>query len=250
MNRYVRAATVALLMAGGLGSAGCAHKTGSGCGGAGCDGSGDGSRTSLGDKLRNAYDTSWPDRYNFAARQATIAPFAQQATNGHFLEQTIWNWHFEPGSEKLNTAGMEKLNSIARQTPAPDPKLYVQTARDLLLTQDNADKIVALREDLTAKRAASIQRYMATQPGVRVNYEVAVHDAPVPGIYAPFAAGSFRSQLRGYSGGLSGGAGGNPSVSGGTNLLTAPGGGGGGGGVGTGTGTGVGTGTGAGGPYE
>src|SRR5262245_38078538 len=110
MNRYVRAATAALLMAGGLGSVGCAHKAG--CGGAG--GGRDGREGWDGSWYRNHIDTSWPDRYNFAARQATIAPFAQQAANGHFLHQTIWNWYFDPGTDKLNTAGLEKLNSIAR----------------------------------------------------------------------------------------------------------------------------------------
>lgn len=207
MNRYVRAAAAALLVAGGLGSAGCAHHgktTAGGCGTGGC-GAGGRSDVTCGDKYRNLIDTSWPDRYNYDARQAVLAPFAQQVANGHFLEQTVWNWHFEPGTDTLNTAGMEKLNSLARKTPAPDPKLYVQVARDVAGTPENLDKLGAVRDELTAKRAAAVLKYMASQPGNPVPYEVAVHDAPTPGIYAPFAAAAFRGQLPGYVGGLAGG---------------------------------------------
>ena len=219
MKRYFRAAAAALVMAGGLGSVGCAHKGGSGNAG-------------------KWIDPSWPDRYNYAARQAVIAPFAQQVANGHFTNQTIWNWYFEPGTDKLNGAGMEKLDSIARTTPNPDTKLFLQAARDLGVTPENTDKIVALRDDLTAKRAAAIQRYMATQPGPTALYEVSVVDMPTPGIYAPFATSAFRGQTRGYQGGISGATGGNTTaVSGGAGLQqTAP-----AGSVGTGTATGTGT---------
>ena len=222
MNRYFRAAAAALVMAGGLASVGCAARGGAGDGGRG----------------RNWIDPSWPDRYNYAARQAVIAPFAQQVANGHFTNQTIWNWYFEPGTDKLNGAGMEKLDSIARTTPNPDTKLFLQAARDLGVTPENTDRIVALRDDLTAKRAAAIQRYMATQPGPTVLYEVSVVDMPTPGIYAPFATQAFRGQTRGYQGGVSGGAGGNTlGISGGAGLQqVAP-----AGSVGTGTATGTGT---------
>jgi hypothetical protein len=197
-----------------------------------------------GAKYRNCVDTSWPDRYNFAARQAVLGPFAQQAANGHFINQTIWNWYFVPGTDQLNTAGMEKLDSIARSTPAPDPKLFLQAARDVPPSPDNLDKLAALRDDLTARRAAAVQRYMAAQPGSTVLYEIAVHDAPVPGIRADFAMNSFRGQRIGYVGGLMvapfagqastgnvnvGGGGGNISGAGGVGAAAGAGGGGAGG---------------------
>src|SRR5262245_51700396 len=115
MTRYFRAAAAALVLTGGFGSVGCAHKAATGCNGSGA-GSGNSGK---------CVDPSWPDRYAYAARQAVIAPFAQQVANGHFTNQTIWNWYFEPGTDKLNTAGMEKLDSIARTTPNPDTKLFV-----------------------------------------------------------------------------------------------------------------------------
>jgi hypothetical protein len=209
MNRYVRAATAALVIAGGLGSVGCAGRAGS---------TGDGARG-------NCIDPSWPDRYNYAARQAVIAPFAQQVANGHFINQVMWNWYFDAGTDKLNGAGMEKLDSIARTTPNPDTKLFIQAARDIGVTADNAAKIGAMRDDITAKRAAAIHRYMATQPGPTVIYDISVVDMPTAGIAAPFATGSYRGQLAGYRGAISGGGGvgsGSGTINSGTSLLIAP----------------------------
>lgn len=204
MKRYVRAAAAAIVMAGGLGSVGCVHRTGS---------TGDGAHG-------NWIDPSWPDRYNYAARQAVIAPFAQQVANGHFINQVVWNWYFEPGTDTLNGAGMEKLDSIARSTPNPDTKLFIQTSRDLGVTPDNMAKVGALRDDLTARRAAAVQRYMATQPGPTVVYEISVVDMPTPGVYAPFVTNAFRGQTRGYVGGLQGATGsGSATINSGTNLL-------------------------------
>jgi hypothetical protein len=232
MSRYLRAAAAALLTAGGLGSLGCAH--------------GDKPKATCEDHYRNWFDTNWPDRYDYAARQGVLAPFGQQVTNGHFLHQTVWNWYFEPGSDKLTPGGMDKLDSLARTTPGPDTKIYIQTARDLVVTPENTDKIVAMRTDLDSRRAAAIQRYMGTQPGGAIPYEIAVHDAPVPGMPGVFAGQSFRAQRTGYVGGLTGGAGGNVTATGGgavvVNNNANP-----AGGAGAATGAGPGGGTGAGG---
>src|SRR5437762_2532643 len=198
MMRFYRAAGVAALLAGGLGSAGCAHK--SGCGAGGC-GAGGGSGVSCDDRYRNWVDISWPDRYNYAARQAVVAPFAQQAANGHFLDQTLWNFYFEPGTDRLTPGGMEKLDALARETPAPDPRIYIQAAHDVPVTMENLDKVVAARNDLNGRRAVAIKRYLATEFGPPVEYEVYVHDAPVPCINALFAGNAFRGQAAGYRGG-------------------------------------------------
>ena len=47
----------------------------------------------------------------------------------------------------MNGAGLEKLDSIARRNPSPDPKLHLQAARDLAVNAENADKLVALRDE-------------------------------------------------------------------------------------------------------
>jgi outer membrane protein OmpA-like peptidoglycan-associated protein len=199
MNRCVRAATAAAILTCGLGSIGCASKTG----------------VTLGDRTRNAYDISWPDRYNYAARESVVAPFAQQAASGHFINQTLWNWYFEPGTDRLTPGGRDKLDSLARVAPAPDPRLNLQTARDIPYTPENADKILVMRDDLNARRAAAIKQYLGTLTGPATNYEVFVTDAPVPGIYAPFAVNSFRGQLFRYVGSIQGGSGGQGGGTGG-----------------------------------
>lgn len=211
MKRAFRAAIAAAILPLGLASVGCAHnKSANGCNGSG------GERANCGDRYRNWVDTSWPDRYNYAARQAVVAPFAQQAGNGHFLHQSIWNWYFEPGTDKLTAGGMDKLSALARTTPSPDPRIYIQTAQDLPVTADNMDKIASARSELNGKRAAAIKKYMATQFGPAQDYEVYVHDAPVPGISGAFAGSAYRSQLKGYVGGLSAGTIGIGSVGGGS----------------------------------
>jgi hypothetical protein len=220
MNQTVRAAAAAVVMAAtGLASVGCTHtgtacgptacgpKVAGACGPAGCGPAGCGagmrhSGASIEDLYRNVVDTTWPEHYNYAARQAVIAPFAQQAANGHFLEQTIWNWHFEPGTANLNGAGRAKIEALARTTPRPDPKVFVQYAQDLPLTAENADNFAALASELTAKRIDAVRKYLEAQPGNTVPYEIVAHNAPTPGIYSQFAATAFRGQPLGYVGGL------------------------------------------------
>jgi hypothetical protein len=212
MTRSIRAAAAVAILAGGIGSAGCACRN---CGTCGAGGG-------LEDRYRNAWDEAWPERYNYAARESVLAPFAQQVATGHFLEQTIWNWYFVSGTDILTPGGIEKLNSLNRETPGPDPRLYIQTARDIIVTPDNVPKLAALQDELNARRAAAIKRYMAQQPGLPVAYEVYVHDAPVPGIYAPFAIASFNGQKIGYRGGINAGASGGGTGGGAAGQAQAP----------------------------
>jgi hypothetical protein len=206
MNRSIRAAAAAAILTCGLGSIGCANGTGA----------------TLEDRYRNAYDVSWPDRYDYAARESVLAPFAQQVATGHFIDQTIWNWYFEYQSDKLSRGGIDKLNALARETPGADPVIYLQTARDLEVTPENTDKFNALRENLDARRAASIKKYMGTQPGVGVSYVVKVHDAPVPSIYGPFGVAAFNGQKSGFKGGITAGTSGGGTGGGSAGQSQAP----------------------------
>jgi hypothetical protein len=222
MKRMMRAAAVAALVAGGTGSIGCTH------GGRQAD---DG--TGGGGVYRSFVDPCWPERYSMEARHEVLAPFAQQVNNGNTLHQTIWNWYFEPGTDKLNTAGRAKLDTIAQTRPHPDTRLYLQAARDVVVTNDNMDKVGGERDTLTQKRAAAIQKYMSTQPAIGGNalaYEIYVHDAAPTGMPADFAAAAYRGQGRGYSGMLPGSGG----SAGGMSPLATGGGGGGSGGANTG----------------
>lgn len=222
MKRVIRAAAAALAIAG-TGSIGCVHT----------DRSAERSAERNarleaeggGGHYRSWVDPCWPERYNATARNEVLAPFSQQVNNGNVLNQTIWNWYFEKGTDKLTPAGRAKLDSIAQTRPAPDTRLYLQAARDVPVTNENIDKVGDERESLTAKRAAAIQKYMGTQPAIGGNalaYEIHVHDARQLPMPADFTATSFRGQARGYTGflpgGAAGGSAGAPSVGGGAGM--------------------------------
>ncbi|HYH67249.1 MAG TPA: hypothetical protein VD866_21310 [Urbifossiella sp.] len=214
MTRTTRRAAVAILL-GGLGAAGC-HGTG---GGAGKGGQPEGWT-----RYYNAVDPCYPERYNAQARASVLVPFAAQVNNGHVLEQTVWNWHFDTSSDTLNPAGQAKLDAIAQKRPHPDGKVYLQVARDIpAYGAGGLETVAARRDDLTAKRAETIRKYMAAQPALQpVTYEVHVIDAPVPGMPAEFSARAYRGQATGYVGGLqSGGAGVTSTGSGGAAATTS-----------------------------
>ena len=218
MKRMMRAAAAAAVLTSGLGSLGCVNT-----GVSGGSATRDVGHGPIGDRWRNAVDPCYPERYNHAARQAAFAPFAQQAHNGHVLNQTIWNYYFEAGSDVLTPAGMEKLDSLARVRPAPDPKIYIQAAMDIPYSADAAAKIGDMRAEMDVKRASAIQKYLSSVPAVApVAYEVFVHNPATPGISAEFAGYAYRGSLRGYVGNVSGGGTGVLGTGGSSNLTAAP----------------------------
>ncbi len=137
------------------------------------------------DCYRNLVDPCYPERYEYAARQEVISAFAPQVQNGHFLDQTVWNYHFEPGTEKLTPGGMEQLIHLARRRPYPDCTLYLATAHDVLYDPAAPNKYEEQRASLDQHRIQSIQTYLAAETsGRHLNFEVVVHDPPEMGLAA------------------------------------------------------------------
>jgi hypothetical protein len=129
------------------------------------------------DAYRNLVDPCYPERYNFAARQAVNAAMAPQVQNGHILDQTVWNYHFEPGTDKLTPGGMDFLASLARRRPAPDPTVFIQTAQDITYDPANPDKFIEQRANLDNKRIQAVQNYLTAQTaGRHLSFEVGIHD--------------------------------------------------------------------------
>lgn len=133
---------------------------------------------------RDWVDPCWPERYNHEARANVRATFAAQTANGHALDQTVWEYHFDSDdkgqpTDKLNSAGKAKLAQLLRRQPAPDPQFYVQTV------QDNA---------LDTSRIAAVQNFIASRPvGLRgVNYEVTVANFADPSVPSAAIGGSTR----------------------------------------------------------
>jgi hypothetical protein len=132
---------------------------------------------------RELVDPCWPERYDSMARHAVNEAAYAQAYNGHVLDQTVWNYHFESDPKtgaptaRLTPAGMEHLKYISRRRPAPDTRIYLATAQDIpgLATQP-ADKILEVRAKLNSDRIAAIQRFLAIQTGSPVAFAIEIHD--------------------------------------------------------------------------
>ncbi len=213
MNRILRATIVAFTLVGSLGSIGCMNSC----------------RPGVEARYNNLVDPCWPERYNYQARESVLYPFEQQATNGHIMDQTIWNYHFEPGSAKLNAQGREKLDYLTRRRGCPDGKMYLQTAGDIAFDPKMPDKLPGERIKLDSDRAQSVLAYANAQPaGTRMSFEIQPIDARDPGINSQGPATSVRGLPGQYASTLTGAVGSGLTGTGGGQAPGTPTGGGGG----------------------
>ncbi len=170
---------------------------------------------------RDVVDPCWPERYNYVARQEVNAAFAPQVQNGHVLDQTVWNYDFEPGTDKLTAGGLEHVAYLARRRPCPDPVVYVQTAQDVLYDAAAPDKLVEGRQELDGKRVAAVQKFLTAQTAGRpVAFQVLVHDPTEIGIFAPYGNAAVQQMIGRARGGLATGGGGGAAVTGGAGTTT------------------------------
>jgi hypothetical protein len=163
---------------------------------------------------RDVVDPCYPERYEYAAREEVKAAFVPQVTNGHVLDQTIWNYQFEHSPEGLGTdvltpGGMEHLAYLARRRPHPDSCLYLQTAQDVPYDAAHPEKFVEERARLDNLRIAAIQRFLNAQTAGRpVAFQVAIHDPAEVGQHAIPAARAVGDMFSGARGSSAGGGGG------------------------------------------
>jgi len=154
------------------------------------------------------YDPCYPERYEYMARQEVNAGFLPQAANGHALEQTIWNYYFEAGTEKLMPGGQDYLKTLARRRPQPDQMIYLQTAQDVAYDPAAPEKYALTRANLDAKRIAEIQKFLSAETAGRgQNFQVMVHDPNEVGISAERMLPQIRRLTAAGTGILAGGGG-------------------------------------------
>lgn len=147
----------------------------------------------VGCSARNWKDPCWPERYNHQARKSVVDAFAPQVQNGHVLDQTVWNYMFNNGTDELNGYGRYKLDYMVRRRPAPDPHVFVQTAQDLTYDPADPDRLADARRELDQKRIATIQKYLNAQTvGRPMQFEFAIHDPFPVGASSAYAAGNRR----------------------------------------------------------
>lgn len=177
------------------------------------------------DCYRNLVDPCYPERYEYAARQEVIAAFAPQVHNGHYLDQTVWNYHFEAGTEKLTPGGMEQLTHLARRRPYPDCTIYLATAHDLMYDPAAPSRYAEQRATLDQRRIQAIQNYLAAETsGRNLSFEVVIHDPPETGLGAQPMGISIGKMYLGFQGSLGPAVGiGAPGTSGGSPTGPAPG---------------------------
>src|SRR5262245_35957074 len=133
---------------------------------------------------RDLVDPCYPERYWYASRHNVHDAFAPQVRNGHVLDQTVWNYHFEDGTDRLTVGGQVHLAYLARRRPMPDPLVFVQTAQDVVYDQTKPDEFYTKRGDLDKRRVAAVKKYLevVTRGGVAPPFEVFVHNPPDVGI--------------------------------------------------------------------
>jgi hypothetical protein len=154
------------------------------------------------------YDRCWPERYNNLAIREVNRASTPQVLNGHVLDQTVWNHHFEPGSDRLNAAGQATLQYLSRRRPCPDTTVYLATALDLPYDPGCPDRYCGARQELDSLRAAAIQKYLVgLNCGRPTEFQVCVHDPADVSIATVPAASSVIQMYARYRGGLGVGAG-------------------------------------------
>ncbi len=130
-------------------------------------------------------DPCYPVRYETMSRHELIEDMAPQVNNGVVLDQTIWNYQFEPGTDHLTPGGLEKLSNLARRRPAPDCTIYLATAEDLIYDAAAPNKLVEARVELDDKRRDAILKYLGAETAGRsLSFNVVVHDPADPGFSA------------------------------------------------------------------
>jgi hypothetical protein len=134
---------------------------------------------------RDLVDVCYPVRYNYMAREEVNGAFAPQVQNGHVLDQTIWNYFFEPGTDRLTPLGLDRLAYLARRRPCPDPNLWLQTAQDIIYDSAAPEKMAEAREDLDKKRINAVTCFLVQQTAGRpMAFHIVVHDPAEAGLSA------------------------------------------------------------------
>jgi hypothetical protein len=183
-----------------VGLGGCTHT----CGGDGSCGSA---------SCKDLYDHCYPQRYWDASRKNVDSAFTPQVQNGHVLDQTVWNHHFEPGTDHLTPGGLEHLAYLSRRRPCPDTTVFLQTAYDLTYDPACPENMAGARQELDTRRIQAIQKYLVANTA-GLEFHVLIHDPADPSLPAiPVNTAllqswvNFRGILRTAGAGATGGAG-------------------------------------------
>lgn len=91
----------------------------------------------------------WPQPFSAADRNYAVAPFAVMIAGGWQRQNLIGENYFDENSTKLNSAGVERVRFILRQTPVEHRVFYVQSDLD--------DNITRMRTDAVQETIVALQ---------------------------------------------------------------------------------------------
>jgi len=188
MTRLISTAAALAALGGAFGSAGCVNSD----------------KASLQSRYSEKVDPCTPERYNFMAREAALAPFEAQVANGQVLDQYLQNGDFDPAGAGLTPGGRVKLDALARKRPV-DGHLFVQTARDVPYDAAKPTDYAKTAADLNAKRSDAMVTYLtATTAGRGLTFDVTVIDPAEMLMPASGPANSIRGLPLRYASGING----------------------------------------------
>ena len=151
----------------------------------------------------NLVDPCYPERYRSMARQEVKAASDPQIANGHALDHTVWNYHFDQGTDHLTIGGQAHLRYVAQRRPAPTGTIFLQTAQDVSYDAADSKKFSESRAELDARRSQAVQKYLnAITAGRQLSFEVVVHDPPEAGMSAAGAGLAVTRMQQSYQGTL------------------------------------------------
>ena len=72
----------------------------------------------------------WPYPYNVQDRGDVRLALATQVNNGWCVATTMYDYHFDPATHQLNSAGQQHLSWIFTHTPPQYRQIYISSAQD------------------------------------------------------------------------------------------------------------------------
>jgi hypothetical protein len=161
-------------------------------------------------------DPCYPQRYEKMSRDEANAVSAPQIDNGHVLDQTVRNYDFDPGTDRLTPGGLEHLKYLARRRPHADPMIYLQTAQDVNYDPAAPERFAMARADLNGRRTQAIMNFLnANGAGSGQVFQVAVHDPAEGGLSGTGVARAIQGSNYSFVGTLAGGTSGGTAPTGG-----------------------------------
>lgn len=136
-------------------------------------------------------DPCYPERWNCQARSAVQSRVAMQAKNGLDMEQTLFTYHFEPGSDKITPSGQNILARIATRRPSSFKEVFIQNSFDAMPSTDfdanRAEEFQQKMRDLNERRKRNVIAYLnmrKPQDGDTTPWQVAVSFPSRVGMYS------------------------------------------------------------------